>query len=141
MEYDIVEDIKKVKANISLFEMCNVPQQKEKLLKALEVPKEKLPTDNQPEEEEIDEASVGGKSKYKTPPFLLNFEIFNHNVHNCLVDSGASVNVMPLSVCKKINGQPKPSTWQVIQLDRTAVKVIEEMEDVLIRLSANEKVC
>ena len=26
MEYDIVEDIKKVKENISLFEMCNVPQ-------------------------------------------------------------------------------------------------------------------
>ena len=90
--------------------MCNVPQQKEKLLKALEVLEEKLPTNNQPEEEEIDEASVGGKSKYKTPPFLLNFEIFNHNVHNFLVDSGESVNVMPLSVCKRINGQPKPST-------------------------------
>ena len=37
MDYDIVEDIKKVRENISLFEMCNVPQQKEKLLKALEV--------------------------------------------------------------------------------------------------------
>ena len=48
---------------------------------------------------------------------------------------------MPLFVCKKINGQPKPSTWQVIQLDRTTVKVIGEMEDVLIRLSSNEKVC
>ena len=46
MDYDIVEDIKKVKANISLFEMCNVMQQKEQLLKALEIPKEKLPTDN-----------------------------------------------------------------------------------------------
>ena len=34
MDYDIVEDIKKVRANISLFEMCNVPQQKEKLLKS-----------------------------------------------------------------------------------------------------------
>ena len=33
--YDIVEDIKKAKANISLFEMCNLPQQKEKLLKSL----------------------------------------------------------------------------------------------------------
>ena len=108
MGYDIVEDINS--ANISLFEMCNVPQQKEKLLKALEVLEKKLPTDNQREEEEIGEASVGGKSKYKTPPFLLNFEIFNHNVHNCLVDSGASVNVMPLSVCKNINGQPKQST-------------------------------
>ena len=51
MEYNIVEDIKRAKSNISLFEMCNVPQQKEKLLKALEVPEKKLPTDNQPEEE------------------------------------------------------------------------------------------
>ena len=110
IEYDILEDIKKVKANISLFEMCNMPQQKEKLLKALEAPEEKLPANTQPEEEEIGEASVGGKSKYKTPPFLLTFEIFNHNVHNCLIDLGASVNVMPLSVCKRINGQPKPST-------------------------------
>ena len=110
------------------------------MLKALEVPEEELPTDNQPKEE-IGEASVGGKSKYKTPSFLLTFEIFNYNVHNCLVDLGASVNVMPWSVCKKINGQPKPSTWQVIQLDRTTVKVIGEMEDVLIRLSADERVC
>ena len=45
MGYDIVEDIKKAKENISLFEMCNVPQQKQKLLKALEVPEEELPTD------------------------------------------------------------------------------------------------
>ena len=51
MDYDIVEDIKKVRVNISLFEMCNVPQQKEKLLKALEISEEKLPTDNQPQEE------------------------------------------------------------------------------------------
>ena len=56
MEYDIVEDIKRAKENISLFEMC-MPQQKEILLKALETP-EKLPTDNQPQEGEIGEASV-----------------------------------------------------------------------------------
>ena len=48
---------------------------------------------------------------------------------------------MPLSVCKQINGQPKPTTCQVLQLDRTAVKVIGEMEDVLIHLSADERVC
>ena len=28
MDYDVVEDLKKVKANVSLFEMCKVPQQK-----------------------------------------------------------------------------------------------------------------
>ena len=50
MDYDIVEDIKKVRANISLFEICKVPQQKEKLLKALEASEERLPIDNQPKE-------------------------------------------------------------------------------------------
>ena len=95
MGYDIVEDIKKTKANISLFEMCNLPQQKEKLLKALETPMKEPQNDNQ-DDEEIGEASIGGKSKYRTPTFLLTFEIFNYNVHNCLVDLGASVNVMPL---------------------------------------------
>ena len=118
-----MEDLKKVKSNVSLFKMCKVPQQKERLLKALEASDEKLPTNNQPqEEEEIGETSVGGKSKSKHPPFLLTFEIFNHNVHNCLVDSGASVNVMPISVCKRINGHPKPSTWRVVQLDKNRCK-------------------
>ena len=50
MDYDIVEDIKKVWANISLFDLCHVPQQKEKLLKSLEISEEKFPTDNQLQE-------------------------------------------------------------------------------------------
>ena len=74
MGYDIVEDIKKTKANIYLFEMCNLPQQKEKLLKALETPMKEPQNDNQAAEE-IGEASIGGNSKYKTPAFLLTFEI------------------------------------------------------------------
>ena len=32
MGYDIVEDIKKTKANISLFELCNLPQQRKNIL-------------------------------------------------------------------------------------------------------------
>ena len=73
--------------------------------------------------------------------FLLSFEIFNHNVHNCLVESGDSSNVMPLLVCKRINGQPIPSPSRIIQLDRSIFKVTGEMKDVLIRLSADPKVC
>ena len=56
MGYDIVEYIKKTKANISLFEMCNIPQQKETLLKALETPVKEPQNDNQADEE-IGEAS------------------------------------------------------------------------------------
>ena len=32
MGYDIVKDIKKTKVNISVFELCNLPQQRKKLL-------------------------------------------------------------------------------------------------------------
>jgi hypothetical protein len=37
-------------------------------------------------------------TRRNVPPFLLTFEIFNRNVHNCMVVSGESSNVMPWSV-------------------------------------------
>ena len=48
---------------------------------------------------------------------------------------------MPLSICKNIKGQPTPSPSQIVQLDRSVVKVIGEMKDVLIWLSAYPRVC
>ena len=36
MGYDIVEDIKKTKANIYLFELCKFPQQRKKLLEGFD---------------------------------------------------------------------------------------------------------
>ena len=134
MGYDIIEDIKKTKENVSLFEMSNLPQQKKKLLEALD-PQPSKTLDNVPLDKEINEASIGGNFKSRTKPFLLTFEIFNLNVHNCLVYSGASSNVIPLSVCKNINGKPTPSSIQIIQLDRTEIKVASEMKNVLIRLA------
>jgi hypothetical protein len=57
-----------------------------------------------------------------------------------MVDSGASSNVMPWSVCQNINVEVEPSTLKIIQLDRTNAKVIGELKNVLIRLSSNPKV-
>jgi hypothetical protein len=82
---------------------------------------------------------IGDKFGSHTPPFLLTFEIFNRNVHNCLVDSRASSNVMPYSVCKKLNIEPKKSSIQIVQLDRSNVKVLGELKN-LNRLSSNPKV-
>ena len=70
--------------------------------------KEEMPTKNQPVEEKIE---LTRTRKTSAPPFLVTLEILNHKVHNCLVDSGSSMNVMPLAVCKKLNGQLKPTIW------------------------------
>ena len=57
-----------------------------------------------------------------------------------MVDSGASTNVMPLSVCRRLNGKYVPSNSQITQLDRINVRVLGEMKDVLIRLASNPSI-
>lgn len=74
------------------------------------------------------------------PPFLLTFEIFNYSVHNFLVDSSASVNVMPLYVMNKINAKRDETDAHIIQLDKTLVHAIRELKNVLIHLSLDHQV-
>ena len=78
MGYDIIQDIKKTKKNISLFEMCNLPQQRRKLLESFD-PQPSRSQANIQLDKEINEASIRGNSKFQTLPFLLSFDIFNHN--------------------------------------------------------------
>ena len=47
---------------------------------------------------------------------------------------------MPYSVCKKLNAQPKMCRTKIIQLDRSHVKVMGELKDVMIQLASNSKV-
>ena len=102
--------------------------------------KEKTTMDKKQLDPKVDGDLIGRKSRSQTPPFLLTFDIFNQNVDNCLVDSGASSNMMPYLVCKKINAKPKICKTNIIQLDRSHVKVLRELKDVLIRLASNSKV-
>jgi hypothetical protein len=46
---------------------------------------------------------------------------------------------MPLSICKKLNVVPLKSDKHVIQLDRTQVKVMGELKDVMIRIATHPK--
>ena len=62
----------------------------------------------------VDGILIKRKSRSQTLPFVLMFEIFNQNVHNCLVDSGTSLNVMPYSVYKKLVVEPQMSKTKII---------------------------
>jgi hypothetical protein len=187
IDYDVVEDLKKLRANISIYELLKFPFLLQKMLQNIldngkngnsngnKVVQSKVPqktsTKNNPDPQDkgslpvpnvnnvnnnvnsvnnSDKVVLENASKKpqdttlntrkNVPPFLLTFKIFNRNVHNCMVDSGASSNVMPWSVCQKINAEVDPSSLKIIQLDRTDVKVIGELKNVLIRLSSNPKV-
>lgn len=47
---------------------------------------------------------------------------------------------MPYSVCKKLNAKLQIQKTKIIQLDRSHVKILGELKDVLIHLSSNCKV-
>jgi hypothetical protein len=179
LDYDVVEDLKKMKANITMLELCKITQLREQLREALQhiqgpqdvvvgnlqatqkgknkkdtktvksssvtstsnvENKEKTTMKEKKSNLRADGALIGRKSRSQIPPFLLTFETINQNVHNSLVDSGASSNVMPYSICKKLNVEPQVCNKKIIQLDRSHVKVLGELKDVLIHLSSNSKV-
>jgi hypothetical protein len=57
---------------------------------------------------------TGQRLRSTTHPFLVTFDIFNRNFHNCMVDSGASSNVMPLQVCDELNVKLEEFDIQII---------------------------
>jgi hypothetical protein len=48
---------------------------------------------------------------------------------------------MPYSMCQKINVVPSKCTTRIIQLDRSDVKFMGELKDVMIRLASDPRVC
>jgi len=126
MEYNIVEDMKKIKANISLHELSKLKHQQKLLLKELNatpiapvpsgiVAKAARGTGKSPDKvDATDTVLIGEKSNSQTPPFLLTYEMYNKNLHNCLIDSGASSNIMPTSVCAKLNIEPPKSAVHIV---------------------------
>ena len=133
MEYNIIDDMKKTRANITLYELSKLKHQQKIIMKELHaVPVAPFPVVvlsqashnmGRPQTNAVskidpnDIALIGGRSRSHTPPFLLTYEIFNKNMHNCLVDSGSSSNILPRSICAKLNVQPKKSAVRIVQLD------------------------
>jgi hypothetical protein len=114
-------------------DMCRIPWQNDFLLQALKSVENATRITDQGEnpslldlrnKPNVNAFSEDKKGKTFVPLFLLTFEVFNKNLHNFLVDSGASYNVIPLYICKKINEVTLKRDKHVIQLDRTQVKVM-----------------
>jgi hypothetical protein len=133
---------------VSVMDMCIITQQKDFLLhalKSIEAPITSTDLGEAPSptylknKPNVNTFSIDKKGNVFFPPFLLTFEVFNKNLHTCLVDSGASSNVIPLSICKKLDVVKLKSDKHVIQLDINQVKVIGEIKDAIIRMDTHPK--
>ena len=54
-----------------------------------------------------------------------------------LCDMGASINLMPLSIYKKLGlGDPKPTAMRLLMIDRTVKRSIGILHDVLVKVES-----
>ena len=109
-------------------DMCRISHQRDFLLQALNSIETSITSTDQGENPSLSDlrnkpivnsCSKDRKGNPFVPLFLLTFEVFNRSLHNFLVDSRASSNVMPLSICKKLNVVSLKRDKHVIQLDKT----------------------
>jgi hypothetical protein len=100
MTYNVVEYLSKLRITLPFTEVVKIPQQRENILKLLDDPyeREEVVVTSPKQTPGQSTANMRGK----IPPFYISIE--NHDValHNCLVDTGAMNNIMPLAVMEAL---------------------------------------
>jgi hypothetical protein len=99
MAYNVVDDLTKLHITLPFLEVVKIPQQKENILKVM---------GNEDKHDTRVEATIMNnqqqciaplmKTRGKIPPFFVSLETLELILHNCMVDSGATNNIMPLSI-------------------------------------------
>ena len=67
-----------------------------------------------------------------TRPFYIYLLVHDLLLHNCMFDSGASHNLMPLSVMKQLNLQVTKPYKDLYSFDSHKVKCLGAIKDVLV---------
>jgi hypothetical protein len=100
MTYNVIDDLTKLRITLPFMEVVKIPQQRENILKILDEPSHRIEVVASNPKQHQNISTV--RPKGKVPPFYITIE--NHDVvlHNCLIDTGATNNIMPLSVMEAL---------------------------------------
>jgi hypothetical protein len=106
-------------------EIMKIPSQREKLLKAIEDPPQNI-VDRQPTIAYQDAPIIlqnWDRGNEKNQPFFLSLLVNNKVLHNCMLDSGASSNVMTKKVMEQLNLRISRPYHNICAMDGKMIKV------------------
>ncbi|CAM8907992.1 unnamed protein product [Rhodiola kirilowii] len=138
MDEDVFELFSKVEINIPLLEAIKQIPRYAKFLKELCINRRKSTRNDQ----ELMSRNVSAAIQRKVPPkcgdpgtYTIPCTIGNIRIENCMLDLGASINVLPFSIysCLKI-GQLKPTGLTIQLADRSCKQPEGKIEDVLVQV-------
>jgi hypothetical protein len=100
MKYNVVDDLSKLRITLPFHRSGEDSQQRENILKLLDEPAGRIEAVVASPKQSQNTSAI--KLRGKVPPFYISIE--NHDValHNCLVDTGATNNIMPLAVMEAL---------------------------------------
>jgi hypothetical protein len=128
LNIDVASMFGKLNMMVLVIEMCNIPSVKREILKVLQVPtkKEDPPI--------ILNTMYLDRQRDMNPPFYLSLGMNGLRLNNCMLDSGASTNVMSLKVMEQLGLKTTQPYGNVCGIDSRRVKVFGVCEDVEVFL-------
>jgi hypothetical protein len=110
---------------VPVSEIMKIPSQREKLLKAIEDPPQSF-VDRQPTVAYQDAPVIlqnWDRGNEKNQPFYLSLLVNNKVLHNCMLDSGASSNVMTKKVMEQLNLRISRPYHNICAMDSKMIEV------------------
>jgi len=102
------------KALIPISEIIKILSQREKLIRFIEAPSKENDDDD---DDPIMLQTSTEKKEGSVPPFYISLHINDLVLHNCMLDPGASTNVMPLKVMNQLGLKVTRPYWKVCGID------------------------
>jgi hypothetical protein len=100
MKYNVVEDLSKIGITLPFTEVVKIPQQRENIMILLDDPSGKTKVVVISPKQSHNTSTV--KLRGQIPHFYMSIENHDVELHNFLVDTGATNNIMPLAVMEAL---------------------------------------
>jgi hypothetical protein len=136
--FSLEHEINKIKIYVPLLELMKTEPFRKTVLKALQSPAQVTFSDTVNLEDENPVVTIGPHIEDKidaSPPFYISLNVHDKILHNCLMDSGASHNVMPKVVMEELGLDITKPYHDLYSFDSKKVKCLGVMKDVVVTLS------
>jgi hypothetical protein len=128
LNIDVANMFGKLNMMIPMTDMCKIPSVKREILKILQVPSEKEDPPIMLNIMYLD------RPRDKNPPLYISLCMNELRLKNCMLDSGASANVISLKVMKQIGLKTTRPYENICGIDSRKVKILRVSEDVEVFL-------
>jgi hypothetical protein len=136
--FNLENEISKIKIPIPLVELAKNPIYRKQIAKIINFSDKESQADSINLEDDRPIISFGPHvegPKDTVAPFYITLTVFEHLLHNCMLDSGASHNVMPKAIMDKLSLEVTRPYGDLYSFDSRRVKCLGMIKDLVVNLA------